>query len=327
MAKKKYNNREAYIKNKNMTTMIILGVALVLILLSRTEFGSEILSMFIYEDSYVTDNAPAAAPEAGEEMLVYYFDVGQGDSELIRIPEEGSSDGYFDMLIDTGEYSEYDKLSSYLSELQIEKLEALVVTHPHSDHMGSMATVIRKNEVGKFYMPSFPESLTPTSKAYETMLDALDEKNMGITVVKEGTVIPSPDTASITVVAPTGSGDYDDLNNYSAVVKVVYGDTSFLFTGDAETPEVQEAIDKGWNLDSDVLKVGHHGSWNATDKNVLDAVSPDMAIISCGEGNSYGHPHDEVVDLLERYDIPYYRTDHEGTILLISDGKTVEKVA
>ena len=324
---KSYKNREAYIKKKNSTTMIILGIALVLILLSRTEFGNELLSMFIYEDSYVTDNRPAEAPKAGDEMLVYYFDVAQGDSELIRIPEANSADGYFDMLIDSGEYSEYDKLSSYLGELQIKDLEAVVVTHPHADHMGSMATVIRKNDVKKFYMPSFPEKLTPTSKAYETMLDAIDEKDLGITVVKEGTVIPAPATASITVMGPTGSGDYEDLNNYSAIVKVVYGDTSFLFTGDAETPEVQEAIDKGWNLDSDVLKVGHHGSWNATDKNVLNAVSPDMAVISCGEGNSYGHPHKEVIELLERYDIPCYRTDLEGTILLTSDGTAVKKAS
>lgn len=324
---KNYKNREAYIKKKNATTMIILGIALVLILLSRTEFGNELLSMFFYEENYVTDNTPTEAPKAGDEMLVYYFDVGQGDSELVRIPQESSADGYFDLFIDTGEYSEYDKLSSYLEELRIKELEAVVVTHPHADHMGSMATVIRKNDVKKFYMPSFPEKLTPTSKAYETMLDALDEKNLGITVIKEGTVIPSPATASITVMGPTGSGDHEDLNNYSAIIKVVYGDTSFLFTGDAEVPEMQEAIDGGWNLDSDVLKMGHHGSWNATDRTVMDAVSPDMAVISCGEGNSYGHPHREIIDLLERYDIPYYRTDYVGTILITSDGSTVKNVA
>ncbi len=327
MNNKKYSNREAHIRKKNTTTMIILAIALVFIFLSQTELGGEIADLFFYEDTPVVDNRPAAAPEAGEEMLVYYFDVDQGDSELIRIPESTSTDGYFDILIDTGVYDEYKNLKGYLMDLQVTELEAVVVTHPHADHMGSMATVIEDFGIGKFYMPAFPESLTPTSAAYEKMLDSLMEKNIGITVIKEGTVIEATDTASVTVMGPTGSGDYDDLNNYSAIIKVVYGDTSFLFTGDAETPEFQEAIDGGWNLDSDVLKVGHHGSWNATDKNVMDAVSPSLAIISCGEGNSYGHPHDEVMDLLEDYSVPYYRTDYEGTILISSDGTEIKKVS
>ncbi len=327
MNNKKYSNREAHIRKKNTTTMIILAIALVFIFLSQTELGGEIADLFFYEDTPVVDNHPAAAPEAGEEMLVYYFDVDQGDSELIRIPESTSTDGYFDILIDTGVYDEYKNLKAYLMDLQVTELEAVVVTHPHADHMGSMATVIEDFGIGKFYMPAFPESLTPTSVAYEKMLDSLMEKDLGITVIKEGTVIEATDTASVTVMGPTGSGDYDDLNNYSAIIKVVYGDTSFLFTGDAETPEFQEAIDGGWNLDSDVLKVGHHGSWNATDKNVMDAVSPSLAIISCGEGNSYGHPHDEVIDLLEDYSVPYYRTDYEGTILISSDGTEIKKVS
>lgn len=327
MNNKKYSNREAHIRKKNTTTMIILAIALVFIFLSQTELGGEIADLFFYEDTPVVDNRPAAAPEAGEEMLVYYFDVDQGDSELIRIPESTSTDGYFDILIDTGVYDEYKNLKAYLMDLQVTELEAVVVTHPHADHMGSMATVIEDFGIGKFYMPAFPESLTPTSVAYEKMLDSLMEKDLGITVIKEGTVIEATDTASVTVMGPTGSGDYDDLNNYSAIIKVVYGDTSFLFTGDAETPEFQEAIDGGWNLDSDVLKVGHHGSWNSTDKNVMDAVSPSLAIISCGEGNSYGHPHDEVIDLLEDYSVPYYRTDYEGTILVSSDGAEIKKVS
>ena len=327
MNNKKYSNREAHIRKKNTTTMIILAIALVFIFLSQTELGGEIADLFFYEDTPVVDNRPAAAPEAGEEMLVYYFDVDQGDSELIRIPESTSTDGYFDILIDTGVYDEYKNLKAYLMDLQVTELEAVVVTHPHADHMGSMATVIEDFGIGKFYMPAFPDSLTPTSVAYEKMLDSLMEKNIGITVIKEGTVIEATDTASVTVMGPTGSGDYDDLNNYSAIIKVIYGDTSFLFTGDAETPEFQEAIDGGWNLDSDVLKLGHHGSWNSTDKNVMDAVSPSLAIISCGEGNSYGHPHDEVIDLLENYAVPYYRTDYEGTILISSDGTEIKKVS
>lgn len=326
MSYKKYTNREAHIRKKNTTTMVLLAIALVVIFLSRTEIGSEIISLFTYGDVSVSENYPQRTPAEGEEMLVFYFDVDQGDSELIRIPEGSSDDGYFDILIDTGEYKVYEDLDSYLQQLQVSSLEAVVVTHPHSDHMGSMATVIRDYDIGRFYMPAFPDSLTPTSVAYEKMLDSLEDKGIGITVIKAGTVIEAPDTASVTVMGPTGGSEYDDLNNYSAIIKVIYGDTSFLFTGDAETPEMQEAIDAGWNLDSDVLKVGHHGSWNSTDRNVLDAVSPMAAVISCGEDNSYGHPHDEVIDLLERYGIPYYRTDYEGTVLLISDGSSIEKM-
>lgn len=263
--------------------------------------------------------------DTSSEMVVHFIDVGQGDCQLIQIP---SSDGtVFNLLIDSGESSQSETVISYIDSLGITTLDAILVTHPHADHMGCMGDILLEYDVDTFYMPNIPESQTPTTVAYEKILDALIEKDMKMTTIGTGDVIPSTDECVIQVVSPISDKEYDNMNDYSVVVKITYGETSFIFMGDAEYENIEDALDSGIDLDSDVLKVGHHGSSNGTTAELLEAVTPTLGIISCGEDNSYGHPHEETIDLLDEYNVEYLITYEEGTIIYKTDGETVLRVS
>lgn len=261
-------------------------------------------------------------PEAAQEqpLQVYFLDVGQGDSELIRIPGET---GYFNMLIDTGEYEYADGLTVYLKDLGIERLDAVVCTHPHTDHMGCMARVIQRFDIGAIYMPMLPEDKVPTTTAYEKLLDAAEDKGLTINRLHEDAIIESPPGSQFQVMAPRVDADWEGANNYSAVIRLVYGQSSFLFTGDAEEESEEVILKDGYMLRSDVLKCGHHGSSTSTSDEFLEAVGPKYAVISCETGNRYGHPHKETVKKLKDGDIVTYRTDKDGTVLAESTGGSI----
>lgn len=261
-------------------------------------------------------------PETAQELplQVYYLDVGQGDSELIRIPGEG---GYFNMLIDTGEYQYADGLTGYLKDLGVERLDALVCTHPHTDHMGCMARMIQRFDIGAVYMPLLPEDKTPTTAAYEKLLDAAEEKGLVINRLQEDAAIESPAGSQFQVMSPRVDADWEGANNYSAVMRLVYGEASFLFTGDAEEESEEVILEDGYLLRSDVLKCGHHGSSSSTSDEFLAAVDPLYAVISCETGNRYGHPHRETLEKLKKADIAVYRTDKDGTILAETKGASI----
>lgn len=261
-------------------------------------------------------------PEATQEqpLQVYYLDVGQGDSQLIRIPGET---GYFNMLIDTGEYQYADGLTDYLKDLGVERIDALVCSHPHTDHMGCMARIVQRFDIGAIYMPLLPEDRAPTTAAYEKLLDAVLDKGLTINQLHEDAIIESPAGSQFQVMAPRIDADWDGANNYSAVIRLVYGESSFLFTGDAEEDSEEVILEDGYMLRSDVLKCGHHGSSSSTSDRFLEAVDPLYAVISCGEDNRYGHPHHEIIEKLDAAKIITYRTDEEGTILAESMGSSV----
>lgn len=253
-------------------------------------------------------------------LQVYFLDVGQGDSQLIRIPGEA---GYFDVLIDTGEYAYADGLTAYLQDLDVDKIDALVCSHPHTDHMGCMARIIQRFDIGNLYMPLLPEEHTPTTRAYEKLLDAAEEKKLTIIRLHEDALLESPAGAQFQVMAPRMDADWDGANNYSAVLRLVYGETSFLFTGDAESESEQVILDDGYGVGADVLKCGHHGSSGSTTRDFLEQVDPRFAVISCGKDNPYGHPHEELLSRLEKQGATLYRTDLDGTVLAKSDGKEI----
>lgn len=266
------------------------------------------------------ESVPLPESPGAEPLQVYFLDVGQGDSQLIRIPGEA---GYFNVLIDTGEYQYADGLTAYLEGLGVERVDALIATHPHTDHMGCMNRVIERFEIGGLYMPLLPEDKTPTSVGYEKLLDAASAKGLTISQLHEGSAIESPAGSQFQVMSPTVDADWEGANNYSAVIRLVYGETSFLFTGDAERESEEIILEAGYHLDSDVLKMGHHGSSTSTCEAFFQAVSPGHAVISCGEGNRYGHPHRETLAMLKEEGVPYYRTDQDGTILAQSDGAVI----
>lgn len=267
------------------------------------------------------ENAAVELPGLG----VYFLDVGQGDSALIR---HSGKDGVWTMLIDTGEYAYADGLTDYLHDLGVERIDALVCSHPHTDHMGCMARIVQRFEIGAFYMPHVPEDMVPTTSAYEALLNAVsDKKGLAATALNYATVIDCPESLFIEVLAPRTDADWDDLNNWSGVIRLVYGETSFLFTGDAEAKSEKLILKDGeqyvWDLRADVLKCGHHGSKTSSSAKFLKAVNPAYAVISCGRDNDYGHPHEGTLEKLEKLGTKVYRTDEDGTVLAKSDGETI----
>lgn len=257
---------------------------------------------------------------ASGTLEVYFFDVGQGDSELIRLP------GGENILIDAGTSSTEDELVGELRSLGAETLDLVVATHPHADHIGGMAAVIDAFDVRQVVMPRISESDTPTTKTYENLLQSIADKGLTITPAEPGDELLSSGGAVLTVLAPNGE-DYGDLNNYSVVLRLTYGEDSFLFTGDAEEESEQEMLSLDWPLTATVLKCGHHGSETSTSPSFLDAVSPQYAVISCGVDNDYGHPDAVTLEKLEAAGVEVFRTDRQGTILASTEGSGVTMTA
>lgn len=257
---------------------------------------------------------------ASGTLEVYFFDVGQGDSELIRLP------GGENILIDAGTSSTEDELVGELRSLGAETLDLVVATHPHADHIGGMAAVIDAFDVRHVVMPRVSESDTPTTKTYENLLQSIADKGLTITPAEPGDELLSSGGAVLTVLAPNGK-DYGDLNNYSVVLRLTYGEDSFLFTGDAEEESEEEMLSLDWPLTATVLKCGHHGSETSTSPAFLDAVSPQYAVISCGVDNDYGHPDAVTLEKLEAAGAEVFRTDLQGTILASTDGSGVTMTA
>ena len=246
-------------------------------------------------------------------MRVHFIDVGQGDSILVQT-------GGINMLIDAGPEASSDSLVSYLKKQKIRKLHYIVATHPHEDHIGGMAAVIRKFEVGRFYAPR----TVSETRYFEDMAVSLMQRDLRITPSREGTRLFLGERAECLMLWPR-SDTYDNPNNYSSVMRVTYGSSSFLFTGDAEEPVEDAIIGSGEDIDCDVLKAGHHGSSTSSSMQLLEAVTPDTAIISVGKNNDFGHPSKAVLNSLQSMDVQIYRTDIDGTVILESDGKRIIK--
>ena len=250
--------------------------------------------------------------KTGTNLEVHFVDVGQADCIFLE------SDGQY-MLIDAGNNDDSDFIVDYLSREGVEKLDYVFGTHPHEDHIGSLDTVINTFDIGAVYMPK----KVHTSKTFEDVLDAVSDKGLTITMPVPGTILDF-NGISVEILAPVK--EYDELNNNSIVLKVTNGDISFLFTGDAEAEAETETdiLDEGFDLDADILKVGHHGSDTSTTDAFLAAVSPEIAVISVGEDNSYGHPDAVTIDKLQERNIEIYRTDLNGTVKVITDGESID---
>ncbi|WP_207738234.1 ComEC/Rec2 family competence protein [Anaeromassilibacillus sp. 1001302B_160321_C8] len=264
----------------------------------------------------ILSNATDAAVIPEGSTSVYFIDVGQGDCELIRTPDGQN------ILIDAGTNATGDKLVQYLEQLGVEQIDTLIATHPHEDHIGGMDEVVNAFPIGDVYLPKVADSQTPTTRTYERLLDAIADKGLSITPGRGGMTILDDDGIKLEFLAPNADS-YADLNSYSIVAKLTCGQKSFLFTGDAESDSEEEMLHAGYDLRSDVLKCGHHGSSTSTSAAFLQAVQPTYAVISCGVDNDYGHPHRETLDKLNDAGVQIYRTDEQDTILAVCDGTDV----
>lgn len=250
-----------------------------------------------------------ADDNAESSLRVSFIDVGQGDSEFIELPNGET------LLIDAGTNETGADVVNYIESLGYSSIDYVVGTHPHEDHIGGLDDVIRTFDVESVYMPK----VTADTKTFEDVLDAVDEKGLTINTAKAGVTLVDGDGLSVKMLAPV-LDEYDNTNDYSAVIRIVYDDTSFIFMGDAE--QYAEDLITG-DVSADVLKVGHHGSSTSTGEEFLQRVSPSYAVISCGLGNSYGHPHIETMEKLGSLGIPVFRTDEMGTVVATSDGKEI----
>lgn len=247
--------------------------------------------------------------QQSDSLTVSFIDVGQGDSTLIECQGEA-------MLIDAGLYGSRQNIINYLNQRDVETLTYCVATHPHSDHIGGMSDVIYNFNVETLV---YPET---DSSNLNSVLDACDEKGVDFYVPDVADTF-TLGGAEITVLSPAKGTNHDNLNNTSIVLKLTYEDVSFMFTGDAEKEIERELLNSSFDLSADVLKCGHHGSSTSSSADFLKAVSPSVAVISCGKGNDYGHPHREVVNELKKQNIQSYRTDKCSTIVAQSDGKEI----
>ena len=293
------NYRKNYRKKASLKHRIIELVILLVIMIAVSAAGA------IY-DRYQNENK--VMPDG--QMTVHFIDVGQGDSILIQC-------GTHAMLIDAGDNSCGTKVQAYLEKKGVAKLDYVIGTHPDSDHIGGLDVIIYKFDCENVMMPDC-EKRTNT---YRDVISAMKEKNYINTLPEVGKKYKLGD-AEFTILAP--SKKYEDANNNSISIILQYGDRRFLFTGDAEEEEEQDIVNAGISIDCDVYKAGHHGSRTSSSEELLNAASPAFAVISCGEGNSYGHPHARTLNEFRQRGIQVFRTDEQGTIEAVTDGVTIK---
>ncbi len=287
--------------------VIMICISLILITAGCTD-STDTPSKTTPEKSTPTTAKNSVTP-SGQNLTANFLDVGQGDSILLEY--NGKS-----MLIDAGESDQGEVVSDYLKDQGISTLDYVVATHPHSDHIGGMNEVLNNFKVEHFVDSGYPH----TTQTYENMLTTIDQKNIPFEVAQAGQTIDFDPAIDIEVLNP-GKTYSDDLNENSVVLKVSYGKTSFLLMGDAGLETEERIMKAGYNIDSDILKVGHHASRSGSGASFISAVSPSVSIIEVGAGNDYGHPHAKILKRLQKAS-KVYRTDLDGTISVTTDGST-----
>jgi competence protein ComEC len=261
----------------------------------------------VKEETVVSNVVPSVATSV---MKVTFIDVGQADCILIE------SSGHY-MLVDAGNDEDASVITTYLKNQEVEKLDFVIGTHPHEDHIGSLYSVIDTFDIDTVIMPE----VTTTTQAFESVLTSIENKGLSITKPEVGTTYNIGD-ASFTIIAPNGSYG-DEYNNWSVGIKFTNGNNSFVMCGDAEIEAEYDITSNGIDISADVLKIGYHGSATATSEAMLKAVNPTFAVISVGTGNSYGHPTEETLNRLNDTGVQIFRTDEQGNIIATSDGENM----
>lgn len=249
------------------------------------------------------------------EMSIYYLDVGQAECELIIFPDGKTG------IIDGATYDQSANIIAKMKELGFHDIDYMFVTHAHADHVGGIGEIIKAFPVGAIYYPFVPQELDMDTFSYNHFIQEANKKNYKINDAKAGTVIDN-DSYRIEIVYPNEHVESQDLNQYSMIIRIVYGNTAYLFTSDAGFYAEYNILQK--DISADILKVGHHGSYESTSQQFLSAVNPDVGIISVGKENEHNLPNPNVLNRLEERGIDIYRTDLNGTIIVKSDGNSYQ---
>lgn len=252
------------------------------------------------------------SPRETDSLTVQVLDVGQADSILITTGDTA-------ILIDGGEYASAETICDTLRQQGIETPDAVILTHPHSDHYGGLRSVLEKFSAGAFYTVAVPEDQLPTATSYARLIDTLLEQKIPSKYLAAGDEL-TVGQGSIAVLSPAKGARFDSLNNYSLVLRLTFGSTVFLFTGDAEKQVEEQLLLSGESLAADVLKVGHHGSTTSSSEAFLAAVSPQIAVISAGIDNRYGLPKEKILTRLQECGATIYRTDLQGCVTITTNG-------
>ncbi len=295
-------------KQKNLIKIFVV-LAMVLYVIFGTDVIGEISLGFSEVSNEVNEakRSLETSLKQDETLEVYFIDVGQADSILIKTGDDN-------MLIDAGNNEDGQKLVNYFKNLGIDTFDYVVATHPHEDHIGGMDDVINNFDINNYYMPN----KISTTKTFEDVLDALESNNLNYEVPNVGDEF---DLGSASLRVIYAGDDTNDDNDSSIIVKMTYGSNTFLFTGDATSNVEKQILNK--DIKSDVLKVAHHGSNYSTTDEFLNKVNPKYAVISVGQNNSYNHPSTTTLDKLNKKNVKLYRTDLVGTIIFTSDGNNI----
>lgn len=328
--KRTYRKRKTCSRRKKNTAFrhIYELLGLLLLLLAVKIWGPEALPnlppqteklLYTLEELFPEDTAPVSEsadssavslPIDSGTLRVDFLDVGQGLSVLVE------ADGSY-LLYDGGDRETSSFVVASLKERGVETLDYIVASHYDADHINGLVGALNICEVKELLGPDY----TTDTRVYNSLVSKADGLGIGITVPEPGSCYPLGQ-GYFEVLAPLSDG-YSDVNNYSLVIRLVYGDTSFLLTGDAEEDSEAEMLLAWPDLKSDVLCVGHHGSPSSSSQAFLERVQPDYAVISCGKDNSYGHPDPTVLERLNALQIPVWRTDESGTVTVLGDGKSL----
>lgn len=293
-------------KKGTKSKKLIVSILTVIVVLVLSLFSEQLKPLF---EPLEVSNA-----KIDSEFSVHFINVGQGDCTLIKTPDGN-------ILIDAGENGYETTVLDYLEVQGVDSLKYLVATHPHSDHIGGVAEVLDAVETENIIMPRLSKSNTPTTVTYEKMLTAIQNSGAKVISAKPRNEY-SCGGADFTVLAPFEQDE--NLNNMSVVLKLTYKGYSFIFSGDAEKAVENQILKAGYDISADVYKGAHHGSSTSNTKKFVRAINPTYAVLSYEEGNSYGHPHKETVDLFNEEGITYYSTADYGTIVFTIDNNRLD---